>query len=88
MTGVQTCALPIFKSAVVLGLGCAILPRNTITRELKDKSLEIIRATGLPQKRPLGILYQKGKVFTKSMHIFHDMLMAKNHIKDEPALRV
>lgn len=80
--------IELVKSAVVLGLGCAILPRNTITREFKDKSLEIIHANGLPKKRPLGILYPKGKVFTKSMLIFHDMLMAKNYIKDEPALRV
>ena len=80
--------IELVKSAVVLGLGCAILPKNTIARELKEKSLEIISATGLPQRRPLGIIYQKGKVFTKSMHVFHDMLMAKNHIMDEPALRV
>jgi len=80
--------IELIKSAVVLGLGCAILPRNTITRELKDKSLEIINVAGLSLKRPLGMLYPKGKVFTKSAGTFHETLAARNKKQKEPALLV
>lgn len=80
--------IELVKSAAIMGLGCAILPKKTIARELKERSLEIVPTSGLPEIRPLGILYQKNKVFTKSMHIFHDMLMDKHRDKSEPALRV
>lgn len=65
------------KSAVELGMGCAIVPKNTVTREIQNRSLEMISATGLNLKRPLGILYSKGKVFTKSTRTFHEMITKK-----------
>jgi DNA-binding transcriptional LysR family regulator len=72
--------IELIKNAAVLGLGCALLPRNTISRELNDHSLEIIHVEGLDIKRPIGILYPKGKIFTKSTRTFHDMLTAqKSH---------
>lgn len=66
--------IELIKNAAVLGLGCALLPRNTIDRELKDGSLEIIPVEGLDIQRPVGILYLKGKIFTKSTRAFYDML--------------
>lgn len=69
--------IELVKSAVILGMGCGILPRNAITRELKNKSLEIVSLKGFDLRRPLGILYPKGKIFTKSTRTFYEMLTAR-----------
>lgn len=66
--------IELIKSAVVLGLGCALVPRKTILRELKDKTLETVDVGGLTIKRPIGVLYPGGKVFTKTTRTFYEML--------------
>jgi DNA-binding transcriptional LysR family regulator len=66
--------LELIKSAVVLGLGCALVPRKTILRELKDKTLETVDVGGLDIKRPIAVLYPGGKVFTKTTRTFYEML--------------
>lgn len=66
--------IELIKSAVVLGLGCAIVPRKTILRELKEKTLEMVGVEGLNVKRPIGVLYPTGKVFTKTTRTFYEML--------------
>ena len=66
--------IELIKSAVVLGLGCALVPRKTILRELKDKTLETVDMEGLTIKRPIAVLYPGGKVFTKTTRTFYEML--------------
>ncbi len=66
--------IELIKSAVILGLGCALLPLKTILRELKDKTLEIVAVKGLDIKRPIGVLYPGNKVFTKTTRTFYEML--------------
>ncbi len=66
--------IELIKSAVVLGLGCALVPRKTILRELNDKTLETVEVKGLSIKRPIGVLYPGGKVFTKTTRTFYEML--------------
>lgn len=66
--------IELIKSAVVLGLGCALVPRKTILRELKDKILEIVDVKGLAIKRPIGVLHPGDKVFTKTTRTFYEML--------------
>ena len=80
--------IELIKSAVILGLGYAALPKNTIARELKEQSLEIIQVDDFDLKRPLGVLYPEKKIFTKSTCAFLKMLMEKNERFREPALRV
>ncbi|MBI4352798.1 MAG: LysR family transcriptional regulator [Candidatus Omnitrophica bacterium] len=65
------------KSAILLGLGCSIVPKNTILRELKDRALETIPLQGLSLKRPLGILHHKGKAFTRSTQDFYEMIVKR-----------
>ncbi len=67
------------KSAVELGMGCGIVPRNTIIQELKNKTLEIIPVKDLTLTRPLGILHPKGKTFTKSTKTFYEMMLKKSN---------
>ena len=59
------------KSALQLGLGCSIVPFSTLARELRDGSLEVIPVKGMSLKRPLGMLYSKNAVFTKSLREFY-----------------
>jgi DNA-binding transcriptional LysR family regulator len=72
--------IELIKSAVILGMGCALVPQNTIARELREKSLEIIGVDGLNLKRPLGILYPEGKVFTKSTRAFCEIMLKRKRI--------
>lgn len=65
------------KSAIGLGIGCSIAPLETLSREVRDGSLEIVRVDGLDLLRPLGILYAKRKTFTQSAKSFHETTMKK-----------
>lgn len=66
------------KRAVEIGMGCAFIPRNTVLQELKNRTLEIIRLNEkLNLKRPLGILYVKGKTFSKSTQTFLELITKK-----------
>ena len=66
--------IELIKSAVILGLGCALLPKKTILRELKDRTLETVNVPGLDIKRPIGVLYPGNKIFTKTTRTFYEML--------------
>lgn len=63
------------KSSVDLGIGCSILPRKTIQKEIKEGTIEVIPSVKINLTRPLGILYPKGKVFTSGMQIFYEMML-------------
>lgn len=67
--------IELIKSAVVLGLGCALVPHKTILRELNDKTLETVEVKGLAIKRPIGVLYPGNKVFTKTTRTFYEMVL-------------
>jgi len=58
------------KNAVEIGVGCSILPKTTVTQELKNSALEIVPLQGFDLKRPLGLVHSKKKVFTKAAKIF------------------
>ncbi len=62
------------KSALLLGMGYGIVPRNAVVRELKNKSLRMVPVGRFKLKRPLGILYTNGKAFTRSLHLFHETM--------------
>jgi DNA-binding transcriptional LysR family regulator len=78
----------LIKNAAVLGLGHAILPKNTIKRELKEQSLEMIHVIGFDLKRPLGILHAEKKTFTGSTKAFYETLVGKDQQPVERALLV
>jgi len=70
------------KSAVQLGMGCSIVPKNTVKQELKANTLEAIQVDDLALTRPLGILHPDGKIFTKSSRTFYEMMTSNtNSIK-------
>lgn len=62
------------KNAIEVGLGCSILPKTAITKELKDSSLEIVSLQGFDLKRPLAIVHKNQKVFTRAAKIFLDSI--------------
>jgi DNA-binding transcriptional LysR family regulator len=58
------------KNAVEIGLGCSILPKTTVTQELKDSTLEIVPLKRLDLKRPLGLMHNDQKILSKAAKIF------------------
>jgi len=64
------------KNAVEVGLGCSILPKTTIAKELKDSSLEIVALQRFDLKRPLGIVHSNKTVFTKAAKIFLESILS------------
>ncbi len=65
------------KDAIDVGIGYSVLPKSTITQEIKNKSFDIIQASGLDIKRPLAIIYSNKKVFLKSTRLFYEMINKK-----------
>lgn len=64
------------KNMVEVGLGCSILPKTTIAKELKDASLEIVALQGFDLKRPLAIVHSKRTIFTKAAKIFMESILS------------
>ncbi|MCA9409009.1 MAG: LysR family transcriptional regulator [Candidatus Omnitrophica bacterium] len=69
------------KSIVEIGMGCSIIPRNTLYQNLKDKTLEIIPVSGLKLQRPVAVIYPTGKIFTKAAESFFKALTKKDPVK-------
>lgn len=65
------------KNAVEIGVGCSILPKTTVTQELKNSTLEIVPLQGFNLKRPLGLVHSDNKVFTKAAKIFLESFSKK-----------
>ncbi len=63
------------KSAISIGMGFSIIPKSTVTQELKDKSLVAVRCKDLDINRPLGILHANGKNLTKSTQSFYNLIV-------------
>jgi DNA-binding transcriptional LysR family regulator len=63
------------KNAVEIGLGCSILPKTTILKELKDSTLEIVHLQGFDLKRPLAIIHRDKAEFTKAARIFLESIL-------------
>jgi DNA-binding transcriptional LysR family regulator len=70
------------KSAVQIGCGCSLVPSQTITREKKEGTLLTTEVDNLTLKRPLGIIFPKGKIFTSSTKVFYEMIISKFKSKD------
>jgi len=64
------------KNAVEAGIGCSILPKTTITKELKNSTLDIVHLQGFDLKRPLAIVHSNKKTFTKAAKTFLDSISA------------
>ncbi len=62
------------KRAVEAGSGISILPRPTLDHEVKSGILKAIPFKTINFKRPLGIIYRRGKHFTLSMNRFVELL--------------
>jgi len=65
------------KNTIELGRGCAVLPKRTISQELKTKMFKVVPLKDFNLKRPLAILTSKTKVFTKSTQAFYDLINKK-----------
>lgn len=64
------------KSAVVIGMGCAFIPRFTVMQELKNKMLEEIHVQDFNFHRPIAIIKSNQKVLNKSKQKFYEMIVS------------
>lgn len=62
------------KSAVLVGMGCAIVPKNILAAELKNKSFEIIKLPKLNLSRPVGVIHSADRSETRARRLFLEML--------------
>lgn len=62
------------KNSVDVGMGCAILPRSTVMQEVKAGTFDIVKIRGSSITRPLAIIHNKKKVFSRSAKLFYDMI--------------
>jgi len=62
------------KQAVAIGAGVSILPRPTILKEVGSRSLAAVPLSMTDLVRPLGIIHRRGKVFTRTIARFLDLL--------------
>lgn len=69
--------IEIIKKTVEMGLGIALVPRQSVIQEVKNHTLVSIRITDTPLERPLSIVYWKGKTLSKPMQAFIDILTQK-----------
>lgn len=63
------------KSAIELGLGCSIVPKDCVRADVERKMLEIVHLEGLELTRPIGVLYPKGRILSPTLQTFSDVLM-------------
>lgn len=62
------------KRAVEIDAGIAIVPRATVSQEVKQGSLVVVSFKGKEFTRPLAILHRKGRVLTPAMKKFIETL--------------
>lgn len=65
------------KNSLEVGSGCAILPESVVQKELQKNILEIVGVKELRLKRPLGIIYQKGRTFSKASQNFYKLFVPR-----------
>lgn len=62
------------KRAVEIDAGVAIVPQATVVQEVLQGSLRLLMFRGIEFKRPLGLIYRKGKLLTPAMRRFIETL--------------
>ncbi len=62
------------KNSVDVGMGCAILPKSTVAQEVKSRTFDIIDIKNFTITRPLAVIHNKKKVFSRSARLFYEMI--------------
>lgn len=66
------------KSAVHVGMGCAVLPKNIVKSELKTKAFDQIKLPGVEMERPVGLISTRDRTPTLPRTLFFDLLRDNN----------
>jgi DNA-binding transcriptional LysR family regulator len=66
--------IEVIKKTVEMGLGISLVPRQSVVQEAKNHTLVSIRVSDMHFERPLTIVYWKGKLLSKTMQAFIDIL--------------
>ncbi len=74
------------KRAVEINAGVSIIPEITASQEVNLGVLKTVKIKGKKFKRPLAIIYLKGRHLTPAMHKFIGMLMGKPFVRPDKSL--
>jgi DNA-binding transcriptional LysR family regulator len=66
--------IEILKKMVEVGLGVSLAPRFSVQREVEDRLLRSLMVSDYSFKRPLALVYRKGKSLSRPMQAFLDLL--------------
>ncbi|MBW3635406.1 MAG: LysR family transcriptional regulator [Armatimonadetes bacterium] len=69
--------IEILKQMIEIGYGIALLPRNALTNDDKERGLRMIELKDVKIERPLGILLLKNAPRFKAMRAFVDTLVPR-----------
>lgn len=67
------------KSAVHVGMGCAIVPKNILKEETKSGSFEIINLRQFHGPRPIGIISAQDRPLTPARRLFFESVLGKSN---------
>lgn len=70
--------IEILKQMIEIGYGIALLPRNSLTNNDRERGLRMVDLKDIKVERPLGILLLKNAPRFKAMRAFVDILVARN----------
>ncbi|MCG8586050.1 MAG: LysR family transcriptional regulator [Pirellulales bacterium] len=74
------------KRAIEINTGIGLLPAPTVVREVSSGTLVSVPLAGEPLKRPLGIVYRRGRQLSNATSEFIEFLKSKtNGTADSPA---
>jgi DNA-binding transcriptional LysR family regulator len=74
------------KRAVEIDAGVALLPEQTVGRELAAGTLSMVRLSGEDLVRPLGIIHARGKPLAPTVQRFVELLRGHAHDLDATAV--
>ena len=66
--------IEILKKMVEVGLGVSLVPHLAVREEARTGSLQLVRISDHVLKRPLAIVHRKGKMLTRTLRAFIDLL--------------
>jgi DNA-binding transcriptional LysR family regulator len=73
-TRMQCDNIEILKKMVEVGLGISLVPLLSVRQETRDGTLSVVRIADQQVRRPLSIIYRKGRVLSRPQRAFVELL--------------
>ena len=83
--GVKICCvaefanIDIIKLAVEADLGIAVVPRSSVVKEVRNKTVSVLELAGKDWIYPLGVIYRKGQTLSPAARKFVELLAGESY---------